>query len=464
MPPENAPALIRRGGLFRTTGFRMALLGAGLAAITSVILFALIYYSALGAMRAALDLDIRNEAAEIVPAGQEPGQAALLAAVQGALAEPHSGIFYAIQAASGATLAGNLLTRPLRPGWRNLTRFRTIPSALHVQAIRGIALRQAGEIVFIGEDATTLTEMNELIRRSFVIGFVITLLIGLGAGLVFGRRALARIDQVSATSREIMAGNLARRLPLAGTGDEFDQLAQAINAMLARIETLMENVRQVGNELAHDLRSPLARLRETLELALRVPDVQAAHAAIEEAIEQVDDGLALFAAILRLAQIESGARRASFATVDLSALLASLVETYEAVAEESEQTLTGVIPPGLSLRGDGTLLTQLFANLIENAIKYCAKGCHMSLVAQAGADSITVSVSDNGPGIPPERRNLVLRRFGRLDESRHTDGHGLGLPLVTAIAELHNAAFVLADAAPGLYAPGLRATVKFPLR
>ncbi|HET9147227.1 MAG TPA: HAMP domain-containing sensor histidine kinase, partial [Acetobacteraceae bacterium] len=452
----------RKGGLFRTTGFRLAALGAALACVTAAIVFALIYYSTLGTMRAALDAEIRGEAAEILPPGAEPGPQALLASVRAALAEPHSGIFYAVQARSGAMLAGNLATAPLRPGWHSLVRFRTMPRAPHVRMIRGLAIETAGGILFVGENATALRELNELMRRSFAIGFGVTLLTGLAAGLAFGRRALARVDAVSATSREIMAGDLTRRLTLAGTGDEFDQLAEVINAMLARIEWLMENIRQVGNELAHDLRSPLGRLRETLELALRERDVAAAHAAIGEAIEQVDDSLALFAAILRLARIESGARRASFVKVGLSALLESLAETYETVAEEFGRRLSAAIAPDLSVQGDAALITQLFANLIENAIRHCPEGAAISLAARGGPEVVLVSVSDDGPGIPAAQHALVLRRFGRLDESRHTGGHGLGLPLAAAIADLHAASLTLSNARPRADAPGLSVTVAFP--
>lgn len=436
--------------LFRTTSFRLALLGALLASLTAAIVFALIYVSTLGTMRAALDAEIHNEASEILVPGQTLSRDALIAAVRAAMAEPHAGTFYAAEDKAGAVIAGTLPLPPLTPGWHSLTAPGDGEFAPHVKVIRGLVLAIGDNTLFVGEDATTLRELNETIRRSFAAGFGVALLLGLGAGLFFGRRALARIEAVSATSQEIMAGDLTRRLPVADTGDEFDQLAGGINAMLARIETLMENIRQVSNELAHDLRSPLGRLRETLELALREPDVGVVHAAIEEAIIQVDDSLALFAAILRLSQIESGARRASFVSVDLTALLASLAETYEAVAEEAGQVFTANIAPDLSLHGDAALLTQLFANLIENAIKHCSRGARIGLEAAARPGRVAVAVSDNGPGIPPARRALALRRFGRLDTSRHSDGSGLGLPLAVAIAELHDAALVLADAAPGL--------------
>jgi signal transduction histidine kinase len=441
---------MRPRSLLRTTGFRLALLGAGLASLTAGIVFALIYSNTLGAMRAALDAEIRNEAAEIAAPGRTLSQAAVVSAIQGALAEPHGGIFYAFVDRRGRTIAGNLPVKPLSSGWHNLTAPEGTVFAPHVHVIRGLAQPAGGGILFVGENATTLNELDELMRRSFAIGFGITLLTGLGAGLLFGRRALARIEAVGATSREIMAGDLTRRLALSGSGDEFDHLAEAINAMLARIETLMENIRQAGNELAHDLRSPLSRLRETLELALREPEPSRMQGAIEEAIIQVDDSLALFAAILRLAQIESRTRRASFVEVDLSALLTSLAETYETVAEEAGQSLAAAVAPDLRLHGDAALLTQLFANLIENAVKHCAASAKITLTAAPASLAIEVTVRDDGPGIPAGQRDLVLRRFGRLEASRTSDGHGLGLPLAVAIAGLHDAELTLEEARPGL--------------
>ncbi|OYV64700.1 MAG: sensor histidine kinase, partial [Acidiphilium sp. 21-66-27] len=253
-----------------------------------------------------------------------------------------------------------------------------------------------------------------------------------------------------------------RRIPLAGSGDEFDRLAETVNAMLDRMQHLMENLAAVGNEIAHDLRSPLARLRETLELALRDSEPSAAGAAIAEAIAQVDGALALCGAVLRLAQIETGARRASFSNIDLSELLDRLVETYETVAEEAGHRLIAQVPPCLAIRGDAQLLNQMFANLIENAMTHADGPARIGLVARAEATRVTVRLTDDGPGIAPDHRGAALRRFGRLDPARHRPGYGLGLPLSAAIAELHDAVFTLDDATQGANRPGLAVTLVFP--
>lgn len=323
-----------------------------------------------------------------------------------------------------------------------------------------------GARLLVAVDATMIDHLDQLIGRSFVVGFSVTLGLGLIAGIAFGRRALARVDAVSNASREIMAGDLSRRLPFAGTGDEFDRLTDTVNEMLDRIEHLMENVRAVGDEIAHDLRSPLARLRETLELALRAADPERASAAMVEALTQTDSALALCSGILRLSQIESGTRRASFAELDLSALLVRLTETYEVVAEEGGYDFSREIAPGLIISGDATLLNQLFVNLIENAMTHAGANARITLSAGtvAGATAAQVRIEDDGPGIAFERRNEALRRFGRLDTARQGTGHGLGLPLASAIADLHDATLTLQDAAPDRTPPGLAVVLQLPLR
>jgi len=271
-------------------------------------------------------------------------------------------------------------------------------------------------------------------------------------------RFLRRVDAIERTGREIMEGNLTRRLPVRGTGDEFDRLSEGLNAMLERIQSLMEGVKQVSNDIAHDMRTPLARLRQRLEAA-RLPgktaDEQAA--SIDGAIADTDGLLRTFSALLRIAQIESGSRRAGFAEVDLSALFAAMVETYAAVAEDRGQHVSGTIAPGLAMRGDRELLTQVLANLIENALTHSPAGAQVTLTLERIDGRIVGCVADNGPGIPPAQREKAFRRFYRLDTSRTTPGSGLGLSLVAAISALHGIEITLGD-----NAPGLRVTLHFP--
>jgi signal transduction histidine kinase len=245
-----------------------------------------------------------------------------------------------------------------------------------------------------------------------------------------------------------MAGDFARRLPEAGTGDELDRLTATINAMLARIEALMAALRQVTNDVAHDLRGPLARLRQRLEGALAAPREPAADAAtLEAALSELDQVLATFAAMLRIAQVEAGVRRGAFAPLDLSALVAAVAEAYAPVAEDQGAELVAEVAPGQRITGDAALLRQLLANLIENALAHGGAAVRIRVRLRPGP---VLEVADDGPGIPPEERAKVLRRFYRLDRSRGTPGTGLGLALVAAVAALHDARLSLGDAGPGL--------------
>ncbi len=320
-----------------------------------------------------------------------------------------------------------------------------------------------GARLLVGADSTILKHLDLLIRRSFAIGFGIMLVIGLAAGIGFGRRALARVETVSTTTREIMAGDFSRRIPPNGSHDEFDRLAHTVNAMLDRIEQLMENLHAVGSEIAHDLRSPLGRLRGVLELALRVEHVSELRALIAEAVEQTDSALSLCGAILRLSQVESGMRGEAFEPTDLTQLVRRLAETYEIVAEERGDHFQASIHEGLILAGDASLLNQLFANLIENAMKHASPHASVMLRVWRDRTAIVARIEDNGPSIPVERHADALRRFGRLDKARHTPGHGLGLPLAVAIAEMHKAKLSLADAKTEAARPGLAVTICFAL-
>ncbi|HQU11520.1 MAG TPA: HAMP domain-containing sensor histidine kinase [Acidiphilium sp.] len=456
-PAPGHPAILR------TSGVRLAALGAAVAAMGAVIVFVVIYYGTLGSLRQTLDASITNEIGEILPQGTATPAAEAAGAINAALAEKPFRIFYALSGPNGAALAGNLRLPLPAPGWHTLDTPAGGAFAQGVMELRVLVVRlRDGASLLVGVDGTMIRRLNDLIRRSFLIGFGLTLSLGLAAGIGFGRKALARVNAVSLASREIMAGDLSRRIPLAGSGDEFDRLAETVNAMLDRMQHLMENLAAVGNEIAHDLRSPLARLRETLELALRDPEPAATGTAIAEAIAQVDGALALCGAVLRLAQIETGARRASFSNIDLTDLLDRLVETYETVAEEAGHRLIAQVTPRLAIRGDAQLLNQMFANLIENAMTHAGGPARIGLVARAEATRVTVRLTDDGPGIAPDHRGAALRRFGRLDPARHRPGYGLGLPLSAAIAELHDAVFTLDDATQGANRPGLAVTLVFP--
>ena len=248
-----------------------------------------------------------------------------------------------------------------------------------------------------------------------------------------------------------MSGDLADRIRTTGSGDELDQLGRNLNDMLDRLQGLMDGLKQVSSDIAHDLRTPLSRLKQRLEaVRSEANSVQEYKEAVDQAVQDADVALSTFGALLRIAQIESGTRRANFSDVDLSALLANLATTYSAVAEDMGKTLVSSIGPDIHVRGDRELLTQLFVNLIENALRHTADGAKVSFSLAHQDQGPFAEVGDNGPGIPESERRNVFKRFYRLEHSRSTSGSGLGLALVAAVADLHTARIELVDNEPGL--------------
>jgi signal transduction histidine kinase len=279
---------------------------------------------------------------------------------------------------------------------------------------------------------------------------LIALCVGLVGGTMTGRNLLRRVEQVNRTSERVMAGNLSDRVPLHGTDDEFDQLAANLNRMLDQIERLMTAMREVTDDVAHDLKTPLSRLRTRLERALADPSVGSTQSeAIRAAIDEADRLLATFNALLSIAELESGARSDQTGPLDLSEIARSAAELYEPVAEEKGFVLAVVTEPGVIIRGDRHLLSQALANLLDNALKY-ARGGKIEIRVFRRDGQAFVEVADQGPGIPEADRETVLDRFVRLEPSRTTPGNGLGLSLVRAIARRHGGSLVLDDNRPGL--------------
>lgn len=312
--------------------------------------------------------------------------------------------------------------------------------------------------LLVGRDVSLRLKMERLIMDALIWGLGLTVVLGGVGGLLTSRWMLKRIDVINKTSREIMAGDLTRRIPSRGAGDEFDRLAGNLNAMLDQITKLMDGVKQVSNNIAHDLRGPLNRIRAGLELSLaksRTPEEY--RAVLEATVSEIDNLLMTFNALLTIAQAESGARRQDFTDIDLTSLAADVAELYDPLAEEKGLTLTVSLAPGVTVPGNRHLLSQALANLLDNAVKYTPAGGTIALSLAAPATGPELAVADTGPGVPAEHRELVLERFARLESSRNTPGSGLGLSLVAAVAGLHRAALRLED-----NAPGLRVTLAFP--
>jgi signal transduction histidine kinase len=284
----------------------------------------------------------------------------------------------------------------------------------------------------------------------------------LGGGLM-SRNMLARLDSINRTSGEIVAGNLTRRVPVSGAQDEFDVLAENLNRMLDRIERLMKGLREVTDSVAHDLRTPLNRLRQRLEHSqARLGAAGSDTTEIDRAIAETDSLIGTFNALLLIAETDAGTARGAMSPLDLASVAADICELYEPLAEESHVTLTLVAPFGLNggdtvIEGNRSLISQALANLVDNAIKYTPPGGRVTVRPAVGFQGVDLCVADTGPGIPPEERPRVVERFVRLEASRHSPGTGLGLSLVQAVAHFHNAELILED-----NEPGLKAILRFP--
>jgi signal transduction histidine kinase len=307
-----------------------------------------------------------------------------------------------------------------------------------------------GRLLVLGRSLTTVREIEEIVRGGLLLALVPMLLLSIVGGIVLSRSALRRIGEVHRTSRQIMAGQLNKRLIIRGNDDDFDRLSRIVNEMLDEIERLMQQAKGVGEDIAHDLRTPLTRLRGRLEQALSAPESSLDVAAtLGTSIEDIDQILGTITAILRIAEVEHGQRRAGFREVDLADVAREAADLYEPVAEEKDIHIDVVAERAATARGDGDLLFELVANLLDNAIKFTPPGGRVQLSMRAAPLGPIVRVADSGPGIPKAEFSQVLRRFYRADRSRHTPGTGLGLSLVASIAQLHRFKLVLNDREPG---------------
>jgi signal transduction histidine kinase len=435
---------VPQGKVFRTSSFRHALMYAALTGLSFAVLFGVIFWSTTRFMRHQIDDSVSSELDEIV--SQVTDATGVAAVVQG-LAKHSSGFFYLLQDASGVVRAGNLPAVSPREGIREWNESPKSPYS----AIRGRGINISGNYLFVGWSTRQLRKMEEMVVSSFVWGLATSIALALAGGIATSGRLLRKIEVIGETSRNIIEGDLQRRVPVTRTGDEFDRLASSINAMLDRIQALMDDLRQVTTDIAHDMRTPLTRLRQRLEMAQRSPvDEEQLREILATTIVEIDVILEIFGALLRIAQIESGARKAAFSSVHLSDLLHTAVELYRPAAEEKNQSLEEKIDAGLQVKGDRELLMQLFANLIENAVRHAPPGAHLSVMALRSGEKVNVSVSDDGPGIPDSMHAKVMQRFFRLESSRTTAGSGLGLSLSLAIVNLHDATIMLGDNKPGL--------------
>ncbi|HET6605944.1 MAG TPA: ATP-binding protein [Rhodopila sp.] len=445
---------------FRTSSFRLTVVYAAIFTLSGLMLFAVIAWSVNRFMSDQIDAIVSNELAEIQADAGSTDIQALRHVIDG-VTRHSPGFYYLLQAPDGRVLAGNMMAIRPQPGPRHLEWPHQTPERHAGSGIRGRGVvLPNGSYLFVGVSDYQLAEVREVVIRTFVLGVGATIVLAMAGGIIMSLGVLRRVESVSKASRAIMEGDLAQRMVLSGANDEFDHLGSSLNAMLDRIQDLMQGLQQVSNDIAHDLRTPLARLRQRLELAQRREHTaDGFKVAIDDAIAHVDSILGMFGALLRIAQIEAGTRRAAFRPVGLDGVLNDLVEAYQPVAEEKGQALDGTIASDLCLVGDRELLILMFANLIENAIRHSPTHSRISIEAYTGSNVLRVIVADSGPGIPAAFRQKVLQRFYRLETSRTTPGSGLGLSLVNAIVSLHDGTLTLED-----NEPGLKCRLDFPVR
>ena len=425
------------------------LLYAGLFSLSVMVLFAIIGISTNGFMTRQIDVSVANELAEIrANAGaDDPGR---LRSVVNELARTSPGFYYLLQDRAGHVLAGNMTSIHPLPGQRSLSWSHPAPPGRRGAPLRGKGLiLPGGDYLFVGSSTQARDEMRLSLLRAFAWSLSVIVMLALGGGLLMSMLVLRRIEAMSRAIRAIMRGNLSQRMPTGGTGDEFDHLSDSLNRMLERIEALVGSMQQISNDIAHDLRTPLTRLRQRLELAHRESAGRLADQ-LDAALAQLDGILGTFTSLLRIAQVEARVPAEHFGAVRLAPMVETLLEAYGPVAESRQQTLGADLPEDLVVHGDRHLLHQLVANLVENALTHTQVGSRIAITGLHRSDGVVLAVADDGPGIPADRQDFVLRRFARLDASRSTPGSGLGLSLVKAVAGLHGASLELSDNRPGL--------------
>lgn len=444
-------ALIR---LLRTEGFRLSAIYAAAFAVSVAMMGTMVLLMTGHALRDQVVRYARADIAAIQDGYRSAGVREAHEVIGQRMAAPGASDYFLLQR-NGARLIGNLAPMAPRTG------IVTLPAARAGHEILGVGAFLASDIyVFSGSDLSHVdAAQNDLLHAlSWVLGTGLVLAV-IGGALV-SRSFLRRTDAMARACHAIMDGDMRARIPMRGSGDELDRLAGAINAMLDRIAALMENLRQVTNDIAHDLRTPVTHLRARLERALDEPgDDAIRRQTLRAAIEKSDEILAMFAALLRIAQIEGGARRAAFAMLEMGALLAHMRELFGAVAEEEDHRLSVAVAENAAIRGDRELLIQLFSNLVENAILHTPPGTAITLSLAVRGGHAIVRVSDDGPGVPHAEHQKLFQRLYRREASRNRPGHGLGLSLVAAIAELHGARLRIAEHE----AQGLCVELSFPL-
>jgi signal transduction histidine kinase len=459
----------RLPALVRTTTFRLALLHASIFILFSASLLAYLYYETAGWLDRQANVELDAEFQELT-AAYVGGFNRLDQSVVERMAA-RGKFFYLLLDPAGEKIHGDFDALPVKNAPQagevvNVTfaydRLGANNAPVRRTAEGRISRLSEGGVLMVAYDVGELGEMNrrvtEVVWRSAAVGFVLSLI----GGVVISRSAAQRAEQLARTTEDVMGGDLTRRAPVFGSGDEFDRLSEQLNAMLAKLERLVTSSRSQGDSIAHDLRSPLTRLRNRLEAGLRDTNSDGPRAALARSLEDVDNVLDTFNAILRLSRVQAGASGA-FKRTNVAGITDELADLYQPVCEEKHLAFQYTPEGELYVLADRDLIAQAMANLMDNAVKYTPDGGAIQLKARRGTNgSVELSVVDSGPGIRPEDRERAVERFVRLEQSRSQPGSGLGLALASAVAEVHSGRLVLTDGGGPPGKPGLSATLELP--
>lgn len=457
--------------LWRTTTVRLTAMFILIFVVFSVLLLGLISYQSSIQIQRQQGNEIDHEVAQLQRLDRAQGFRAVIFAVDRLARQPGPGIYF-LGDPTGQMIVGNVNELPpnvlVQPGTYSFNYERPRPFAEDGEpqrqgnaVVRSVAL-DSGLLLVVGRDVVERRGFTAIIFQGFLFGVGGILIFSLIAGGLTAVRVLRRIDSITSTSNKIMSGNLSERIPVTKRNDEFDGLATSLNQMLDRIEQLLQGLKGVTDNVAHDLKTPLTRLRNKAEVALREgtdPAVQ--REALETTITESDKLIRTFNALLMIARAEAGAPSGAFADVDVSTVAEDVADLYGPVAEEAGMNLDTAVTEGIHLRANRELIGQALVNLVENALKYFEKGertdGRITIGARRSGDRVLIEVADNGPGIPVEERKRVVERFVRLEKSRTEPGSGLGLSLVAAVARLHRGELRIED-----NAPGVRAVIDLP--
>jgi signal transduction histidine kinase len=443
-----------RTRFLRTETFRLSAIYAGIFALSVLALGVVVFILTDRAFRDQIVQFSRGDIAAVRSGYASEGLPEAREVIEQVMAAPGNSDFFLLQQ-DGRPIAGNLPPMAPRAG------IVSLPGSGKNHEILGVgAMIAPGLYVYSGSDLYRVHAAERDILQAMAWLFGLALLVAAAGGALVSRTFLQRSDAMARACRAIMDGDLKARIPLRGTQDELDRLAGTINEMLDRIAALMENLRQVTNDIAHDLRTPVSHLRQRLERARDESRETREYAeALSTAIDKTDEILQLFASLLRIAQIEGGARRADFTQVPLAPLLVYMREMFDAVAEGAGHHLELALDGDATIRGDRPLIIQMLSNLIENAILHTPEGTRITLALSRRNGQAVVTVSDDGPGVPREEHAKLFQRLYRREASRARPGYGLGLSLVAAIAELHGAIITMRDDGT----PGFGVIISIPL-